>query len=361
MHTMMNMKKPPDWTINPILAIASLFVFGLLLEVVCRVFPCTRYREFRINDPYYYIETIGQVRHHIPYYTYKERVPLRFDTHSYYGQTNGLVCFHSNQFGARWVEPNDQNVGESVILLLGDSFVYGHGLHYQDTFAHRLQRSFEEEGCPIDILNFAERGADARDVLDTYLKLADLIDHSLVLYGLHINDLVHFSTSSAITNLLAVPWLVKHSRGFEFMVEMIEKHWFRKYKIGRMTSSSQFAKRFFAENMDAIVALEDLTCSNGARLCVIVFPILLDLNKDTFSSLYAGIIEQLERRGIEHIDLTECLRDCDDEDVWILPFDQHPNDRANQVFMEIVLSEFRRRGLPASPSTMRTAYRGTQG
>jgi hypothetical protein len=355
------MKRLPEWVINPLLCFASLGFCFFILEIGCRVFPMTDYDELRINDPYYYIETIGQVRHHIPYYTYREQVPLRFDTRFYYAQKNGIVCFHSNQFGARWVEPKHQNVGESIVLLLGDSFVYGHGLHYEDTFVYRLQRNLEERGHRISLLNFAKRGSDSREVLDTYMQFEGSIHHDAVLYGLHINDLVNFSTSSAITNLLAVPWLVKRSRGFEFMVEGIENHWFRKYKIGRMTSSSRFAKHYFADNMNAVVMLHEAANENGVPLYIVVFPILLDLRKGTFSSLYAGIRERLEDRGLEYFDLTGCLKGYDDEDVWILPFDQHPNEEANAVFSAELFDRFRRRGVPRGISKMRAAYAGERG
>lgn len=340
------MKRPSNWVINPLLSFVSLGFCFLLLEIACRVFPCTEHHDLRINDPYYYIETIGQVRHHIPYYTYRERVPLRFDTHSYYAQHDGIVCFHSDQFGAHWVEPRDQHMGQSIVFLLGHSFTYGHGLHYEDTFVYRLQKNLKKEGRQISLLNFGKRGSDSREVLDTYLRFESSIHHDAVLYGLHINDLVNFSTSSAITNLLAVPWLVKRSKGFEFMAESIETHWFKQYKVGRMTSPSRFAKRFFTDNMDAIAKLHDATRNNDAQLYVIVLPILLDLRKDIFCSLYDGIREHLEDCGIEYFDLTGCLRGYDDEAVWILPFDQHPNEKANAVFSERLVDEFHRRRLP---------------
>jgi hypothetical protein len=355
------MKKPPEWMINVLVSFASLGLCFFLLEIGCRVFHWTEHDELRINDPYYYIKTIGQRRHHIPYYTYRERVPLKFDTRSYYAQTNGIVCFHSNQSGARWVEPRNQDAGETVVLMLGDSFTYGHGLHYEDTFAYRLQTKLEESGHRISFLNFAKRGSNSREVLDTYMQFEGSIHHDAVLYGLHINDLVSFSTSDAITNLLAVPWLVKRSRGFEFMVERIEKHWFRKFKIGRIASSSRFTMRYFTDNMDAVVMLHEAAKKNGIPLCVVVLPLLLDLQKDTFSSLYAGIRKRLEDHSVECFNLTGCLKGYDDEDVWILPFDQHPNEEANAVFSAELFDRFRRRGVPRGISQMRAAYAGERG
>jgi len=335
-------KRYPVWIINPLLSIASFCLFLAGIEIFCRILPCGEYDELRINDPYYYIETIGDIRHHLPFYTYMERVPLRFDFHSYYTKTDGIVPFNSNQFGARWLESGYQEDADTTVLVLGDSFTYGHGLYYSDTFVFRLEQNLNDHNRSIRFMNLAERGADARDVLKTYERYKDSISHSVVLYGLHVNDLVNFSTSSAITNLLAVPWLVRHSKGIFFLTEKLERHWFRRFKIGRMTSCTRFKKSFFRENMAAITRLNAAAHAQGARLVVVVLPIVLDLKQDTFLSLYGGILHRLKNNRIECIDLTRSLDNQNDEDMWILPFDQHPNHRANALFATRLSVEFRR-------------------
>jgi len=128
------MKKPSNRVINLLLCMASFSFCFILLEIACRILPWADCNELQINNPYHYIETIGRRQHHIPYHSYQERVPLRFDFHSYYAATDGIICFHSNQFGARWITPNDQVLEANNILVLGDSFAYGHGLHYEDSF-----------------------------------------------------------------------------------------------------------------------------------------------------------------------------------------------------------------------------------
>lgn len=336
-------KRLPDWIVNPLVALFSLAVCALVLEIACRVFSLTGHDEPHLNDPYYYIETVGEVRHHTPFHSYRERIPLRFDTRGYYAPTGGFVWFHSNQFGARWIKPHEQEVLPASVLVVGDSFVYGHSLHYEDTFVYRLQGLLARRGHRVSFLNFAERGADSRRVHDTYRRF-QWLTHEMVLYGLHVNDLVNFSTSSAITNLLAFPWLVQRSKGYYFLTERIERHWFRRYKIGRMISSSRFRKRFFTENFDAIVRLRATAAQNGARLVVAVLPIILDLEKGTFSPLYHGIMERLAAHGIDYVDLTTSLSGRSDEDFWVLPFDQHPNRLANEIFAERLAEELDARG-----------------
>jgi hypothetical protein len=73
----------------------------------------------------------------------------------------------------------------------------------------------------------------------------------------------------------------------------------------------------------------------------------VDLKKDTFQPLYRGIKKRFESSEIEYIDLTQCLSNFNDKDVWILPFDQHPNETANAVFAEVLLHEFEPPGIMA--------------
>jgi lysophospholipase L1-like esterase len=340
-------KKTPNWAINLSLLLASSGLCFIILEIVCRIFPWTEYNEYQLNNPYYYIERIGNEQPYSPYSTYKERVPLQFDHHFYYAPTDGIVCFHSNQFGARWIEPADQPLEASSVLVLGDSFTYGHGLHYEDTFVYRLQRKLEEGSNRISFLNFAKRGTDAEEILNIYRRFKDTVPHDAVLYGLHINDLVAFTTSYIITNPLAVPWIVERSKGFDFIAKSIHKLLIRRYRIKQLTDPLLFEEPNFVNKLNALVMLNEAAKNNGVRFYVALLPILVDLKKDTFHPLYDGIRRALDDHKIEYFDLTESLSGFDDRDVWVLPFDQHPNEKANKVFADRLFEEFQRREIIA--------------
>jgi len=338
-------KKIPNWVINLSLVLVSVVFCFLLLEIACRIFPWSESHELQMNNPYYYIETIGQRKPHIPFYTYKERVPLQFDHQSYYAPTDGIVCFHSNQFGARWTEPKNQELKALKILVLGDSFTYGHGLHYEHTFVYRLEKKLEQASYPVSFLNFAKRGAHCMKCFEIYTQFKDTIPHDAVLYGLHINDLVKFPTSYFAANPIAIPWIVKWSKGLDFIAKRINSYFIRKYRINRLRSTAIFEEQYFLDNMNALINLRKAANKQGARLYVVVLPILFDLKKHTLQPLYDGLKSRLDNNNFEYFDLTECLNNFHDKDVWILPFDQHPNQRANEVFSDRLFIEFRKRGI----------------
>jgi hypothetical protein len=280
--------------INLSLLLASSACCFLLLEIACRVFPWSESQDLQMNNPYYYIEIIGQRRPHIPFYTYKERVPIQFDHQSYYAPTDGIICFHANQIGARWIEPKEQKLKAIKILVLGDSFTYGHGLHYEHTFIYKLERKLQQESYPVSFLNFAKRGAHSIKCLEIYRQFMDTIPHDAVLYGLHINDLVRFPTSYFAANPIAIPWIVKWSKGLDFIAKRINTYVIKKYRINRLRSAAIFEEQYFTDNMNSLVNLKKATSEKGARLYIVSFPILFDLKKQTLQPLYDGLKSRLD-------------------------------------------------------------------
>lgn len=337
------MKKISSWTLNlAFLFISSLFFFTIL-EIALRIIPGNEYSEDRTNDPYYYIEQIGARQHFLPFYTYKEKVPLRFDHLGYYAPTGGIVEFNSNQLGARWIRAAEQPLEASRVLVLGDSFTYGHGLRYEDSFICRLQMALEKEGNRISFLNFAERGADTEEILRIYRQFKDTTQHSAVLYGLHINDLLDFETSYVTLNPIAHPWIMERSRAYDFIVTRIDRIAVRQHRVKWLNDPARFRDSYFIKELNALTLLNSEAQQKGVSLYVVVLPMLVDLKKNTFDPLYGGIRSALNQNRIEYIDLTECLKGASDQDFWVLPFDQHPNHRANQIFADRLFDELHRR------------------
>ena len=101
--------------------------------------------------------------------------------------------------------------------------------------------------------------------------------------------------------------------------------------IAEIVDPAQRDQPLFRDNLAAIEALQREATARGARFVVVLLPILVDLGEETFEPVYAAIRQALAERRIEAIDLSRVL-DGPDSDYWILPFDQHPNARANAVF-----------------------------
>ena len=335
-------RPPGHWGGRFLLSAAGLSVACLVFEMACRIFRLNEDGERQLNNPYYFIERIGDDKFPMPYQSCAERVPLRYDHHDYYARTDGLIRFHTNQFGARWIQPRFQPPRKVNVLVLGDSFTYGHGLRYEDAFIFRLQGRMEESSQSVCFFNFARRGADAREVLAIYKRFKETVPHDAVLYGLHINDLLNFTTIYIEANPLSIPWIVERSKGYDFIARRIHKTLLRRNRIRRITDPALLKGSYFESELKALVTLNGLVRESGIRLEVVMLPLMVDMNKGTFRPLYDGIRKTLADCAIPCIDLTECLNGYSDRDVWILPFDQHPDHKANQVFADSLFSKYRR-------------------
>ena len=203
----------------------------------------------------------------------------------------------------------------------------------------------EQASYPVSFLNFAKRGAHSMKCFEIYTQFKETIPHDAVLYGLHINDLVKFPTSYFAANPIAIPWIVKWSKALDFIAKRINAYVIRKYRINRLRSAAIFDEQYFLDNMNSMVNLKKAANENGVQLYIVVLPILFDLKKHTLQPLYDGLKNRLDNNNFEYFDLTESLNHYNDKDVWILPFDQHPNQKANEVFSDRLFIEFSKRGI----------------
>lgn len=75
------------------------------------------------------------------------------------------------------------------VLLLGDSFTFGHGVNYDETWAVLAERELERRGEPVGLVKAGIQGSDTRSALALLRELAPRYDPDLVVIGFLINDL----------------------------------------------------------------------------------------------------------------------------------------------------------------------------
>ncbi len=320
-----------------VLALASLLLTLFALEICLRIFPDP---DFQTNDAYQYTRKIGKLAFQQPFHSMKELYPVRFDTRHYYEKSGGIIHYNFDQFGARWLQSQSRDSRGYNVFVLGDSFTLGFGLRYEDTYIYRLQDQLRKQELPINFWNFAEPGAESRKCLSIYKKCSGRVEHRLILYGLHLNDLISFPTSHVITLNVSKKWwfLAERSKLIHFLAKKKSTYLDRKRRIRKLTSSEVFETEYFQSNLEAIVELQKEARNHGRELRIVLLPILVDLEKDTFRTVYQTIMTKFNERGIQYYDLTAALPPQKDSVYWILPFDQHPNEKANAIFANKLVS-----------------------
>ncbi len=162
-----------------------------------------------------------------------------------------------------------------------------------------------------------------------------------MIYGLHINDLIPFPTSYVISNAYRFNLGIrKWSRAADFILGTVERAISRRQSIDRLLDSANFELPHFVANMEAINEINIEAKKRRVKFFIVILPILVDVRAGTFKPIYDGIKKQFAESGIDYIDLSASLSDYKDSSLWILPYDQHPNEVANQIFAEHLSNYF---------------------
>jgi hypothetical protein len=100
--------------------------------------------------------------------------------------------------------------------------------------------------------------------------------------------------------------------------------------------------------MAVLEELREMVEGSGAEMVVVPFPtkeeVHLPLVGEAANPLVAPFLEELDRRGIAHLDLTRDLREgAASGEKLFLEVDLHPNDAGHQRIAEILIDHLERR------------------
>jgi hypothetical protein len=337
-----------------LLALTGIAVALLGLEGALRLWPPV---ELPLNNPYHFNRLVGTYRFHVPHYSYREIFPVQFDHDGYYARSDGAIDYNFDQLGGRWLDTGRRDLAGDIAIITGDSFTFGFGLRYEDAYVFRTEQTLQALGRPRQFVNIAEPGSDARVSLRNYLAIRDQQPHDLVLFGLHMNDLIDFPTSYVAMAGQGPIEPIGGSLLLGFVARTVAKRADRNAKIRELIDPAQVDKPRFQDNMAAIESMQRAAVEHGSRFAVVILPILVDLRAHTFEPVYAAIRRALDARGVPYIDLSRALDGESDASLWILPFDQHPNERANAAFAqrlsEALLAEPRAADTPLGAAAQR--------
>lgn len=295
-----------------------------------------------------------------------------------YFEPGGAVTYHINGLGFRGPMPEAQpRPGARRVVLLGDSFTFGEGVHWPDTFAARLSRQFESatpagEGTAggIECIDLAVPGTDTRDQLEILRRVGIDLQPGLVMLVFTCND---FLTSglfpergdersklqeAEFANVVGMylgqyepaHGLAQWSRLYDLLARRWQQR--RLYErwvatmVGPETQSARQA--IWQQRQQQLRQMRDLCRERGSNFAVVLFPTLVRLGADyPLASLHRELEEFCRAEQIPLLDLLEPLSRFEDRTLWVHPTDHHPNERAHEIAAE-ALGPFLRRQLPSA-------------
>jgi len=269
----------------------------------------------------------------------------------YFGPISEVDHF-TNSDGFRGAEfAREKPDGTARILFLGDSFTFGEGVLFEDTYPE----------ITADLLN--RRNTDSPQRYESY---------NLGVGG--------YNTAQSLN-------LLKHT-GLEFAPDIIVLGyvpndpepsifeldpdsgggWRREREVEALTSppadlhfgvrTAQVVSRFFGERQRSRKLIQHYrsihddsfagyTASRNALheiaiLCrsqqipcyVVQFPILFRLKEYPLLESHEKVASDIKRAGMNRVDLLPELQGMDASELWVHPADQHPNERVHRIAAE---------------------------
>ncbi|MBN1337973.1 MAG: SGNH/GDSL hydrolase family protein [Bacteroidales bacterium] len=231
--TKKNLKKTNSWFFrNPVKSVsATIVIFILLLDLVSgALFIPGNYNTFRCSHPYY----------HHDFYPNREAL-TKWGKQEYIMYTNSLGFRDS---AIREIPLSDD---KKRILFLGDSFIEGLGVKWEESVAGILNQKMEAGKRETEILNAA---AVSYSPLLYYLKTEYLIEKK----GLVFDEVYVFIDISDIQDEIFYrdfkpeePSAMK--RCLSDFRKFISGHSFIYYSISKLTSPAQIDNAFYVEEM----------------------------------------------------------------------------------------------------------------
>lgn len=260
-----------------------------------------------------------------------------------------------------WKETN-----KTKVLIIGDSFTFGQGIRYEDTFIKKVEKLSKSY---IGI-NFGISGADIDEIFQDFSKNTKEVNSDIVLYGLCPNDIVldpkdweDFNSLIKVNKSFETKdsrkvWDFLNLRNHYFneledlgilrkshIVELISYH----YTLSKVTNATidhyrdiyNFKKNAngLKKTLDYIREMKLISEDRGARFAVVLFPLLYwPGGKNPFAAEYEGFKGVLKDHGVNYYDPLPSLMRFNDRDLWVHPLDQHPNEIANEIIAKDILS-----------------------
>ena len=67
---------------------------------------------------------------------------------------------------------------------------------------------------------------------------------------------------------------------------------------------------------------------------MVILPVFIDLDKYPFQEINEYLYDIFKKEEIDYVDVTGAFKEIKDRKLWILPYDQHPNEAAHGIIAD---------------------------
>jgi lysophospholipase L1-like esterase len=253
------------------------------------------------------------------------------------------------------------------VLGIGDSFTAGQGVKFEDTFISKISHYDKK----IAGINLAIGGDNIGDIYKVFNKSFTKANPDIVIYGYCLNDIEIDWNNGDIQKLdydhennypqdHGLKWdfinkrtiVIDKGRNSNIfplikwspILSRLYKNWELK-EISKNTLNHYKDiynplrnKRGIDSTLSKIKIMNDKSIKNNSKFIVVVFPLLFWPNGQyELKESQEYFLSRLKKNNIEYIDISSKWQKYSQEELWVHPVDQHPNDLAHDIVAKEIL------------------------
>ncbi len=241
------------------------------------------------------------------------------------------VDVKTNSMGHRDFEyPVARQPGVDRIMMLGDSFIEGWGVPFEETISKRLERMFQDAGHKVEVMNTGVGNYGSVQEVEAFLTRDAKFHPDIVV--------LNFDFRSAIP----VPkyeydnWLGRHSEAMVFLMGGLDS-------LFRLAGANREWDKAYLELFDqpgwpaaemAIQRLADYCREHKIRLVIVNWPELYDVQHYRLGHITQLIRDLAAAQHIPFVDLLTAVKNEESSKLWVTAPDPHPNGYANGLYAQ---------------------------
>jgi lysophospholipase L1-like esterase len=264
--------------------------------------------------------------------------------------------YRSNKWGLRDRDfEASKPSGCRRILILGDSFTYGAGVDNEsDVFPKLLEKMLNQKiDMPgidkIEVLNGGISGSLTNRWVDLLIKIEDHFQPDVVLVVFFLRDGTLVLSVQDFFNPIRNDIAERNRESILYRYLYIYR--FIKDYIDRMQVANKYTQKinqsYLGDKKQAvewekaksnILKIEQCGNKRSAVTGLVVFPILAELNASyPFRAVCNTIMEFAVKNNIPAHSLLPAFMGLNGKDLWVSPYNQHPNEKAHLIAAQSML------------------------
>ena len=251
----------------------------------------------------------------------------------------GCVFYSVNNLGFRNNFNVDKNKAADTkrIVAIGDSFTFGFGVLEEDTFLFQLGNYYLAKKQKIEVINAAEPAAGLANYKEILHDKVSPLSPDVLLVGININDVTVFPTNLIIEKISKrFDYKIRHYvLLLDFMFYTVEKNESAKENLKNIIASYTPEKK--EEFRSFINDLKKYSEEKKTKVFIMIHPIYYDFDQYAFTAIHQDLDLIVKESNLPYYDFLESFKGKSAEDYWITKNDQHPNEKAHQIYFEGLL------------------------